>query len=595
MPLNNDNIYRYNFTSKSNKSWNFQLQFLRGSDDLVGTYDSSYLPAIFGENISILSDLPDELPFGKAKASLLSIDIDFTNLEGDFLVLKDWIMNGGQVISNVFYPNQFRILSNNGRGASDATYNIIEFWGCQDVIPEQEYSFEFGKKQTFELKVFSIENYILNKITEFSMMSVFMDTFDDILYYFRFTGTNTSSQSVTLFAEDSSAIIGGNLKLLTPTLINNYLVNQIGVMADTYLRNWLFQDTSIANEGLAGADNTFLQHWDFNKQLYDLTTQEGAGLGSNTEIKMIGLINNGSTNIGGLANNRSNDGFYQFKNTNDLLNSLSEQFINKLTFKYNRNDTLNSERIILQFNAPFDSIDGGSISITADNIIGVSTLKRGYFTINESTVSYKAYKENQNKNTYKNYGSLKQDSYDNKALFNTNLQIAELGNWNSAQRYFLPPMQINQLYYIRDDGFLFLTHANCSVDLMTEGTPITIANESTTGDTIDPADNLSSENKEINRAKLIEWSNKRYNKSGLSYVQSKAYSNIMNDKAMLLEFETADYIVRPKDLGQIINLDVETITDFPSDWFISNNHILVSSEIDLLSGISKNKIFIRGI
>ena len=594
MPLSNDNIYRYNFTSKSNKNWNFQLQFVRGSNIGVGAYDSSYLPAIFGENISILSDLPDELPFGKAKASLLSLDIDFTNLEGDFLVLKDWIMNGGQVISNVFYPNQFRILSNNGRGASDTTFDIVEFWGCQDVIPEQEYSFEFGKKQTFELKVLSLENYILNNITDFFFDNYATIITSQVVNYHNFAGVNSGSQSVRLATY--SAFNNNSFVIFDVNKFNTNLIDFVSDIIYYKLRNWLIKDTTSANAGVISIDNTFLQHWSFYKQLYDLTTQQGAGLDSNSEIKFIGIISNSDKQtIGGLTSKKSNDGFHQFKNTNDLLNSLSEQFINKLTFKYNRNDTLNSERIVLQFNAPFDSIDGGSISITADNIIGVLTLKRGYFTINESTVSYKSYKENQNKNTYKNYGSLKQDSYDNKALFTNNIQVGRQNDFLDAIYCELPFIIINQLFYIRETAEIYMIHSNCSVNLMNEGTPITIANESTTGDTIDPADNKSTQNKEINRAKLIEWTNIRYNKSGLNYVQSKAYSNIMNDKSMLLEFETADYIIRPRDLGQMINVDVETISDFPSDWFISNNHILVSSEIDLLTGISKNKIFIRGI
>jgi len=594
MPLSNNNIYRYNFTSKSNKSWNFQLEFLRGSTSLVGTYDSSYLPAIFGENISILSDLPDELPFGKAKASLLSLDIDFTSLEGDFLVLKDWIMNGGQVISNRFYPNQFRILSNNGRGASDTTFDIVEFWGCQDVIPEQEYSFEFGKKQTFELKVLSLENYILNNITDFFFDNYATIITSQVVNYHNFAGVNSGSQSVRLATY--SAFNNNSFVIFDVNKFNTNLIDFVSVIIDNKLRNWLIKDTTSANAGVISIDNTFLQHWSFYKQLYDLTTQQGAGLDSNSEIKFIGIISNSDKQtIGGLTSKKSNDGFHQFKNTNDLLNSLSEQFINKLTFKYNRNDTLNSERIVLQFNAPFDSIDGGSISITADNIIGVLTLKRGYFTINESTVSYKSYKENQNKNTYKKYGSLKQDSYDNKALFTNNIQVGQQNDFLNAIYCELPFIIINQLFYIRETAEIYMIHSNCSVNLMNEGTPITIANESTTGDTIDPADNKSTQNKEINRAKLIEWTNIRYNKSGLNYVQSKAYSNIMNDKSMLLEFETADYIIRPQDLGQMINVDVETISDFPSDWFISNNHILVSCEIDLLTGISKNKIFIRGI
>lgn len=581
MALNNDNIYRYNFSSRSNPKWNFQLDFLRGDDDFVGTYDSSPLPDMFIDGISILSDMPDDLPFGKAKASLLNLKFNLDVLEGDFLVLKDWLMVGGQTISSVYYPNQFRVLSNNGRGASDTTYNVVEFWGAQDIIPEQEYKFEFGKMQTFELKILSLENYLLNKVTNFNLEGdLFANVFID---YFNFEGVNSSTQNV--FLGHYSRNFPTVFHTFTPNTFMGWLNTQLNNASQTYLRNWL-------NSGTIDNSGTYLEHWDFNKQLYDLTTQVGAGLSSNTEIKMISVIkqNVGGTVVGGLFSEKSKDGFYQFKNANDLLNSLCEQFITKLTFQYFATGT---PKLLVNFKPAYDSLNGGSISLDADNIINELTLKRGNFTINESTVSYKAYKSNQNKNTYKVYGSLKQDSYDNKALFTNNVQVATIDDFLDARDGKLPYHLINLLYYVRGDGKLFLTHANCSVALGTESSKV-ISNESIAGDTIDPADNLSSGNKEINRAKLIEWSNLRYNKSGLNYVQSKAYTSIMNDKSILIEADVYDYVLMPRYLGEKVICDFGTILDLPSEWFFTNNHVLVSCEIDLLTGISKNKLFVRG-
>lgn len=591
MPLSNDNIYRYNFTSRSNKAWNFQLEFLRGSNSAVGTYDSEFLPPMFYDEISILSDFEEGLPFGKQKASLLNLKIDFGVLQGDFSVLKNWILIGGQVISNQFYPNQWRILSNNGRGASDVTYDVVEFWGCQDVIPEQEYTFKFGETQTFDLKVLSIENFIFNKITDHFYNNGASITSNQVVNYQNFSGVNSSSQTVRLASY--SALNRQSFSLFTPALFTTNLLDFITEIAQYKLRNWLLKNTSSSNAGVIGNTNTFLTNWALKKQLYDLTTQEGAGLGSNTDIKMIGSIIVDSVTVGGLCSDKSKEGFYQFKNANDLLNSLCEQFISKLTFKYNRIDTLNSVRLNLNFKAPYDSLAGGSISLGADNIAGEVKLIRGVYAIAESTVSYKAYKQNQNKNTYKVYGSLKQDSFDNKALFTNNIQVPELNNYLDAIYGELPYILINQLFYIRETSEVYLTHANCSVMLGTETTK-TIFNESITGDSIDPADNKSSQNKEINRAKLIEWANVRYNKSGLNYVQSKAYASIMNDKAMLLECEVLDYLIKPRDVGDKIVSDLSTILNLPSEWFFTTNHVLTSCEIDLLTGISKVKLFIRG-
>jgi hypothetical protein len=594
MAFNENNIYRYNFKSKSNIKWNFQLQFLAGSNIYVGVYDSNYLPDIFVSEISILSDFADDLPFGKVKASLLNLKLDFTNLSGDFEVLKEWIMLGGQVISGNFYPNQWRILSNNGRGALDTTFDTVEFWGCQDVLPSQKYKASFGKSFNFDLKILSLENYILNNITSFSFDNGGSTITDQVVNYHNFAGTNSGSQSVRLATY--STFNNNSFTLFNATNFNTNLIDYILIVIDNNLRNWLIQDTSSSNIGVVNIDNTFLQHWNFYKQLYDLTTGVGAGLGSNADVKMVGsVINADNQIIGGLTSNKSKDGFYQFKNVNDILNSICEQFISKLTFKYNRNDTLNSDRLILQFNAPFDSLDGGSISLTLADFVNEPEITIGDFAIAESTVSYKAYKENQNKNSYSVYGSLKNDSFDNKALFQTNVQVGTLDNFLDAVYSEIPYIMINQLFYVRETSEIYLIHANCSVDLYSEGTAVTISNESTSGDTIDPYDNKSNQNKELNRVKLIEWSNKRYNKSGLNYVQSKAYANIMNDKAKLLECQIYDYKLRPREIGQLVNCDIADITNFPTDWFLNNNHLLVSCELDLMTGISKNKLFIMGI
>jgi hypothetical protein len=578
MALSNDNIYRYNFSSRSNKAWNFQLEFLRGSDDLVGTYDSEFLPPMFFDEISILSDFEEGLPFGKQKASLLNLKIDFGVLQGDFTVLKDWILIGGQVISNVFYPNQWRILSNSGRGASDVTYNIVEFWGCQDVIPEQEYTFKFGETQTFDLKVLSIDNFLLNKITDFSIITNTLSS-EMFINYQYFAGTNSSAKNVIL--NQYSGNIATDIYFSTITNIMNFLKAQIESNSLIFCRNWL---------GTESIDytNNFLTNWSFYKQLYDLTTQVGAGL-SNADLQFLTKVNISSVNAGGLAIDKSKDGFYQFKNANDLLNSLCEQFISKLTFKY----AVTGTKLNLNFKATYDSLNDGSISLGADSIAGEVKLIRGIYAIAESTVSYKAYKQNQNKNTYKVYGSLKQDSFDNKALFTNNVQVGNLNDFVSPSFAQLPYHIINNIFYFESDTDIYLIHANCSVALGTETSKV-ISNESITGDTIDPADKESSGNKEINRAKLIEWANVRYNKSGLNYVQSKAYASIMNDKAMLLECEVLDYLIKPRDVGEKIVSDLSTILNLPSEWFFTTNHVLTSCEIDLLTGISKIKLFIRG-
>jgi hypothetical protein len=582
MALNEDHIYIYDFKSRSNANWNFQLQFVKGKYALLGTTKTA-LPPIFVDGFSILSDLPDNLPFGKQKASLLTINLDFTILDGDFLVLKNWFLLGGVYVGGELCPNQWRILSNGGRGASDVTYDVVEFWGCQDVLPEQSLKFEYGKLNNLSLDILSIDNLLLNSLRDFyNIFNSASTTYNNKYFYeYRFDGVNSGSQNVELRSRNQF-INGKDYGLASSVDIVSTIVSKMETWQLLYLRNWI---------NVIDYDNTYITFWDFFKQTYDLTTQAGASIGSDADVLHLTKIYDTITGaFGGLISDKSKEGFYQFKNCNDLLNSLCEQFISKLTFKYN----ITSPRLTLTFDAPYDSVSGTSINLTSSDITGEITLKRGVYAIAESTVSYKGYKQNQNKNTYKIYGSLKQDSYDNKALFTTNVQIAEIQDWANARLSHLPYIIIQHLYYY-DTTFneFYLTHANNSLILDNVNSKV-ISNESITGEGIDPADDKSSGNKEINRQKIIEWANVRYNKSGLNYVQSKAYASIMNDKAMLLECEVLDYLIKPRDVGEKIVSDLSTILNLPSEWFFTTNHVLTSCEIDLLTGISKIKLFIRG-
>jgi len=584
MALNENHIFIYDFKSRSNANWNFQLQFVKGKfafDPITNSTTKTQLPPMFFDEISILSDFEDELPFGKQKASLLNLKIDFGVLQDDFTVLKDWILNNNVFENNILAPNQFRILSNNGRGASDVTYDLIEFWGCQDVIPEQEYKFKFGESQNIDLKILSVENYLLNNFVNFQSEYNSTGTIyeDKYFYEYRFDGVNSSSQNVELRSRNQ--FINGFDYLMANSLnIVQTITIEMSNFQLLYLRNWLIS---------VGNTDNYLTNWTFYKQLYDLTTQAGSSLSLSDVLAVIKVTRPLNVN-GGLASDNSKEGFYQYKNANDLFTALCEQFLSKLTFKYN----ITSPRLTLTFDAPYDSVSGTSINLTSSDITGEITLKRGVYAIAESTVSYKGYKQNQNKNTYKIYGSLKQDSYDNKALFTTNVQIAEIQDWANARLSHLPYIIIQHLYYY-DTTFneFYLTHANNSLILDNVNSKV-ISNESITGEGIDPADDKSSGNKEINRQKIIEWANVRYNKSGLNYVQSKAYASIMNDKAMLLECEVLDYLIKPRDVGEKIVSDLSTILNLPSEWFFTTNHVLTSCEIDLLTGISKIKLFIRG-
>lgn len=608
MALNSNLIYKYNFKSEINSSWNFQLQLLRGAKLTEPTgYSSDLIPDSFIEKTDLIikSSLPDNLPFGLQETDTLELKVNIDNLEGDWIDLKTWVLSGGIIDTGEYYPNQWRLLSNNGRGASDTTYDLIEFWGVQDVIPEQEFEHEFGYDTTFKFTLVDVKTYLTNKVTNYEdSVSLRNDNAYILQHYF--TGFNGLSQEVfvsTLRLRTQETQQLWNFEQLLDWLIANRIDNANFL----YLRNWITKDTSSSNEGIIDFTGDVIRDWTFYKQLYDLTTQKGTAL-SRSDIKLIAqIIDQDDNEIGGLLNPKSTDGLFQYKTLNDILIALSEQFLNKMTWRFNRNDTLNSVRLSLEINGALESIDGGSITLNSNNVFGRYKVAKGKTNVASSTVNIKAFGENQNRIEVKQYGNNKQDTYDNKALFTNNIQINNKENTITNQTHAILSTIINQLYYadtntvtlllennsvftISDN--LFLVHTDCKVNLKgTEGT-VEIVGENITSDDIDLA-NLEG-SKYTNRERLIVWNNQRINKTGLNYISAKAYNSICSSKTIHIEFNTLDYTILPRHIGQLVICNVWNFTQYPETYFNSNQFILTNVELDVLKGTSKITLYNYG-
>jgi hypothetical protein len=573
--LDENRIHSFEFSNKTHKNWNFRLQFLRGSNVALSNLSSLIVTEPIFIGCEVIASMPDDLPFGMQEATTMTLKFDFTNLSTTNADFKDWIMEGGQIITDVYYPNQYRLLSNNGRGASDTTYDTIEFWGIHDRIPSRKFKGAYGKNQSVDIDLFSIDSYLLNNITDFNV--TLGTAVNKRITHYAYFQTSPTAFFVNIVGKWQ------DLRIINFNDLVGFIKTKMTDLQETLLRDWLVTTGTVINN-----TNTPATHWDFNKQLYNLTTQEGVGLGSDADVYMIASIIESSIKIGGLTSANSKNGFFQFKNANDLLTSLCETFISKLTFQYFE-VYLSGTKCLINFKRPLNDIDGGSITLAISDIIGEWNLDYD-LNVSETTVSYTNYDKNQNKTIYKTYGNLKQDSYDNKSLFTTNIAVDKPLN---ANYNLLSYISVNNLFYLDSAGFLndllVLLHSNCGVRLSTS---ITINNESTAGDELT---GLLNDNKTNNEVEVIKWINKRYNKSGFNYVQAKAYTNLMNSKSGIFEFTTSNFKIRPKELGQLVIADLSSYLDLPANLFVSTNHILTYCKIDFFTGISENKLFVRGI
>jgi hypothetical protein len=607
MALNENLIYKYNFSSDSNVNWNFELQFLRGknvNNEPTG-YSSDLIPDSFilKENLIIKSSYADNLPLGMPLADTLELNLNIDNLTGDWLDLAEWCVIGGQTISNVYYPNQWRLLSNNGRGASDVNYNIVEFWGVQDEIPEIEREHEFGKDTIFKINLVDVKTYLTNKVTDYSRSNSLNETTATIFQHY-FAGNNSLSQAVavstlTYFTFEKYQAIDFE------TLTTFFITGLISEAQRVYLRNWIRKDTSSSNQGVIAVDGRFLDGWTFYKQLYDLTTQKGASL-SISNIKVITqIIDKDDNEIGGLCNSNSKDGFFQYKTLTDILIALAEQFVKKCNWRINRDNTLDSERLILRIEYPYESATGGSISLNSNNVYGMYKVSKGKRNNASSTVNIKSYDNNLNRIVVSKYGNNKQDTYDNKSLFTSNIQIGKKEQVETNQTHVIRQTLINQLLYSDTNTVnlyfsdratgnisnnLFVIHSECNVLL---GQSKNITNENISSDTINPA-NLENKNKYVNRDRLIIWNALRNSKAGLNYVQAKAYNSICSSKSIHIEFNSLDYIVRARDLGEQVICNIWQFTKYSENFFYNNQFWITDIEFDVIKGTSKFTMYGRG-
>jgi hypothetical protein len=272
---------------------------------------------------------------------------------------------------------------------------------------------------------------------------------------------------------------------------------------------------------------------------------------------------------------------------------------------------LDSERLILRIEYPYESATGGSISLNSNNVFGMYKVSKGKRNNASSTVNIKSYDNNLNRIVVSTYGNNKQDTYDNKSLFTSNVQICKKEQVATNQTHVIRQSLINQLLYEDTntvqayftqptintittptifDNNLFVIHSECNVLL---GQSKNITNENISGDTINPASYINN-NKYVNRDRLIIWNAIRNSKAGLNYVQAKAYNSICSSKSIHIEFNSLDYIVRARDLGEQVVCNIWEFTKYSENFFYNNQFWITDIEFDVIKGTSKFTMYGRG-
>ena len=604
MALNENLIYKYNFNSDSNVNWNFELQFLRGKNAEVGTFASGLISdGAFEKSITVVNSYDDDLPLGMPQTRVLKLKLVLNGFVGDYLELKDWILTGGQVISNEFYPNQWRLLSNNGRGATDVNYNIVEFWGAQQFTPITKYEGTFGNENlTIELNVPSIDKFLFNKsLNLFGLYlivlnsSEFLEFIDiDTVYQFRKTGTNSSSQSVdVLVATDYQK---QTAQFHTIEDINYALNLYTDIQSATYLRSWLNKNTSADTNRLIFFDNLISKHWTFYKQRNTLSKVEGDELLKADELINVFIKDTSNNIIGGLFSEKSKNGANQFITIYDFLKSIGESFVNKYIFSFLDLDNTLTLPYFAIINQPiYDDYTQINVdkSIDLNHIISYEILDKNYL-VNYAKSSFYAIGDNQKSVQINNNLTLIEDSHELKSLITTSLQMPDVDDklYNNQSYYKNNEMPINQIYYNYLSSDAILVHTKTKLNL---GDSLELTSSENSTGNFDFASVSNSGQRWSNWRDIVVYTNSMNNAGGLNYMQCLGINNIYNPNAKYTKLSVIDYKLRQQNLGGVVTFDFNNLSSYlPNEFYKSNKNIIVSCETNYINGISEVVLYTKG-
>ena len=604
MALNENLIYKYNFSSDSNVNWNFELQFLRGKNAEVGTFASGLISdGAFEKSITVVNSYDDDLPLGMPQTRVLKLKLVLNGFVGDYLELKDWILTGGQIISNEFYPNQWRLLSNNGRGATDVNYNIVEFWGAQQFTPITKYEGTFGNENlTIELNVPSIDKFLFNKsLNLFGLYlivlnsSEFLEFIDiDTVYQFRKTGTNSSSQSVdVLVATDYQK---QTAQFHTIEDINYALNLYTDIQSATYLRSWLNKNTSADTNRLIFFDNLISKHWTFYKQRNTLSKVEGDELLKADELINVFIKDTSNNIIGGLFSEKSKNGANQFITIYDFLKSIGESFVNKYIFSFLDLDNTLTLPYFAIINQPiYDDYTQINVdkSIDLNHIISYEILDKNYL-VNYAKSSFYAIGDNQKSVQINNNLTLIEDSHELKSLITTSLQMPDVDDklYNNQSYYKNNEMPINQIYYNYLSSDAILVHTKTKLNL---GDSLELTSSENSTGNFDFASVSNSGQRWSNWRDIVVYTNSMNNAGGLNYMQCLGINNIYNPNAKYTKLSVIDYKLRQQNLGGVVTFDFNNLSSYlPNEFYKSNKNIIVSCETNYINGISEVVLYTKG-
>jgi len=132
-----DSIYYREFPTKVNlnavgAASKWRIEFIPYNSEL--TVPNNYIEfpdfVFFADNFTIDGGFNDGIPVGNAKSQEMQLTINLSNLKGDWVAVRDWILDESITVNNITYFNQWIVYITTGTGAKKLIGRFCQIANC---------------------------------------------------------------------------------------------------------------------------------------------------------------------------------------------------------------------------------------------------------------------------------------------------------------------------------------------------------------------------------------------------------------------------------------------------------------------------------
>lgn len=562
---------------------NLKLIFIPADTITLSSPTNIELPDDFVlSKVEVNSQMPDNSPVGMELAREMSLELDLTRLQGDFVDVRNWILD-------VNVRNRWILLSD----CDSIDISTVEFDGLQEppsplVLSRKSLEVKVIDvvKSALELPFDALEEQIETYVSDTDVSPYSMNK-----SYFAIQFSNYTNSNKWIGRYQSSSI-EQFIAWDVPKLFE-YLFGFAGIRLSLITRTTMtFSSAEFSNFAM----NKFI---DFYKTT-NLESYATNGLLHDDEVHLIIAIRNDLNElIGGLLSKKSESSYKDYEAIWDLFKAFAEMFLGRLTFQYELDTStynatikpiftkiFNTSGVITAYQGltPLTNLTKTDFSISiGENYISRATAHIRGITAEQPTEYIQKYEGVANEK-----GAEIELPADNLCRFT---EVTNSRNYVNLSEFAM----INTFYFYTSSAYLPLwyftkVHNYCVADLG-DGVIINSGDTSsftwTLGSSAD--DDLQADyNLQASQLNNLSSYAKLYQKA-MEYVWAKPNHLVIKD--IELTFEQA----RPKHIGSRSTIDYSELLGYSLSGIYGTYAIWTNVTTDYVRGTTKLELYVRGV